>query len=459
MKESQVQNFTTGNIPKQLWKIAWPMMLSIWFYTLYNLVDTFWVSKISTEAIAAVWISQVAMMVMMSVTMWIAIGSSVLMSMNLWSNNKKEAARVMAQSFVLATIVWIIFTTLFLIFREEILRASWAVWDVFSPALLYFTIVAIWGILMAYLINIMMIFNAEWDTFTVTKLFAVSTVVNIILDPLLIFWKFWIPAMWIAWAAYATIISQTIFILLAMRVLSSHKRRVYFSFKNISFQLQSVKKVLNIWIPAACTQALNPIWLAIITYLVAHKFMENGAAAFSLVFRLEFFAYLPAVWFSMAAMSMIGQSMWAGNIKRANDIFKKAALMWFSTAIILWLILIISWKFLLGFFTENVTVINYSLHYLYIVAWTYGFFALSMIISAAFQATWKSWPGFWLIFIKLFLITIPLSYIIVHYTNLDIKYIWMALALWNILTATFGLIWNKIYFNNLNKKSTKNIIT
>ena len=452
MEGGQIKDFTKWNIVKQLWTIAWPIMLSIWFYTLYNLVDTFWVSKISTDAIAAVWISQVAMMVMMSLTMWVSIGSSVLMSMKIGKGDKKEAARVMGQSFALSTIVWIIFSVLFFIFREEILRVSGAVWDVFLPALWYFTIVALWGVLLAYLINIMMIFNAEWDTFTVTKLFAVSTFVNIILDPILIFWKFGIPSMWIHWAAYATLISQIIFIVLAMRVLSSKKRKVFFSHKNISLKLHSVKKVLDIGIPAACTQVLNPVWLAIVTYLVAQKFMENWAAAFSLVFRLEFFAYLPAVWFSMAAMSMIGQNIWAWNIKRANEIFKKAAIMWFSTAIVLWITLIISGNYIIGFFTDNTIVTQYSLEYLYIVAGTYGFLALSMIISATFQSTWKSWPGFWLIFIKLFLVTIPLSFVIIYYTNFDIRYIWMSLALWNFLTAIFGIIWSKIYFNQLNKK-------
>lgn len=60
---------------------------------------------------------------------------------------------------------------------------------------------------------------------------------------------------------------------------------------------------------------------------VSAKFYEEGAAAFSLIFRVEFFAYLPAIAFGMAAMSMIGQNMGAGNYGRANDIFKKASLL------------------------------------------------------------------------------------------------------------------------------------
>jgi len=83
MTERPVKDFTKGNIVAQLWNVAWPTMLTVFFYTLYNIVDTFWVSKISTDAIAAVGISQIGLMVMMSLSMGISIGSSVLVGMNI----------------------------------------------------------------------------------------------------------------------------------------------------------------------------------------------------------------------------------------------------------------------------------------------------------------------------------------------------------------------------------------
>lgn len=72
-------------------------MLNVFFYTLYNIVDTFWVSKIGDEAMAAVGISQITLMAMVSLSMGISIGSAVVMSMNLGAKNPKEAERVLAQ--------------------------------------------------------------------------------------------------------------------------------------------------------------------------------------------------------------------------------------------------------------------------------------------------------------------------------------------------------------------------
>ncbi|MBP9761257.1 MAG: hypothetical protein KBD15_03405, partial [Candidatus Magasanikbacteria bacterium] len=95
MSEHNVKDLTTGSIPKQLWSLAWPMMLSMFFYTLYGIVDTFWVSKLSTEAIAAVSISQVTLFVMVALSMGIAVGSSVMMAMSIGAKNKPEAERLL----------------------------------------------------------------------------------------------------------------------------------------------------------------------------------------------------------------------------------------------------------------------------------------------------------------------------------------------------------------------------
>ena len=138
----QAQDLTHGAIRKELWSVAWPMMLSVFFYTLYNLVDAFWVSKLSTEAIAAVSISQITLFLMAALSMGITAGSGVLMAMNIGAKNIKEAERILGQSFVLSAIVGVIFTILSLIFRNQLLTLSGASGLIFAPALEYYTITA-----------------------------------------------------------------------------------------------------------------------------------------------------------------------------------------------------------------------------------------------------------------------------------------------------------------------------
>jgi len=85
------------------------MMLSMFFYTLYNLVDAYWVAKLSPDAIAAVSISQITLFIMISLAMGISIGSAVLMGMNMGAGNKQEAERILGQAYALAGIVAVFF--------------------------------------------------------------------------------------------------------------------------------------------------------------------------------------------------------------------------------------------------------------------------------------------------------------------------------------------------------------
>jgi hypothetical protein len=126
------QDLTKGNILSQLWSLAWPMMLSMLFFSLYNLVDAFWVGKLSPDAIAAVSISQISLFAMISLSMGISVGSSVLVGMNIGAGKKTEAEKILGQGFVLMAVSALAFSAIALVFSAPILKLSGA------PLLQYF---------------------------------------------------------------------------------------------------------------------------------------------------------------------------------------------------------------------------------------------------------------------------------------------------------------------------------
>ncbi len=434
-------DLTTGNIGKQMWALAWPMMLSVFFYTLYNIVDAYWVSKLSADAIAAVSISQITLFLMMSLGFGVTVGSGVLMAMELGAKKVDRAEKVLGQSFVLMVILGVFFTAVSLIFTDSLLTLSGAAGTIFEPAREYFTITSAGSTLFFILIAIMFAFNAQGDTFTLTKLFALSTLVNLVLDPALIFGWWIFPELGIRGAATATLISQLVFIVIALKSLSSAKRTVRFHFKNLGFHLKSVKEVMRIGFPAALTQILNPIGLALLTVMVSNKFLEPGAIAFSLGFRVEFFAYLPAIGYGFAAMAMMGQSIGAHDLKRAKEILKKALLYGGGIALVLGIVIFAFANQIIAIFTEEAQVVSYTLLYYRSVGLSYVFLALLMIEANAFQAIGRSWPGFWIAFVRLFLITAPLAYLFGFVLNYDILWVWLSIVIGNVVAALLGYVW------------------
>lgn len=453
------KDLTKGNISKQLWSLSWPMMLSFFFYTLYNLVDTYWVSKISDEAIAAVGISQISLIIMISLGFGITVGSGVIMAMSIGAKNIKEAERILGQSFVLSAIMAVLFTFIALTFRTQFLTFSGASGEIFEPAKEYFTIVSGGSVLLFIMMAIMFAFNAQGDTTTLTKLFALSTVINIVLDPIFIFGKFGLPEMGISGAASATLISQSVFIIVGIILLSNPKRNIRFRFNNLTFKWESVKKVLNIGLPAALTQVIFPIGLAILNNITSHSFYEPGAIAFNLGLRIEFFAYLPAAGFGFGAMAMMGQNIGAGNIERSRLAFNKAITFAFIGSASIGLLSAFFARQIIEVFTQDDTVREYAYSYMWTVALSYGFLAALMVEANAFQSINKSWPGFWIFLLRVGIIILPLSYVLTRVFNMSIQSIWVSIILGNVVAATVGYIWIRSTMNKMKPAALEHEIT
>lgn len=437
---NQEQDLTKGGIGKELWSLAWPMMLSVFFYTLYNIVDAYWVSKLSPEAIAAVSISQISLFVMISLGFGITAGSGVLMAMKIGAKNYREAEKILGQAFMLSAVLAFFFTIVALVFRHELLAFSGASGAILAPALEYFTITAAGSLLLFLLITVMFVFNSQGDTNTLTKFFALSTAINLLLDPVLIFGFGPIPAFGIGGAAIATLISQFIFLLVAVRSLSDPSRHIRFRWENLGLRWSSVKKVLEIGLPASLTQIIFPIGLSLLTTISSLAFFEAGTIAFSLGFRIEFFAYLPAVGFGFAAMAMIGQSMGAQNFPRARRCFRHAIIAACGGSALLGLLAAIFAGPLIRFFTVDPEVIRFAYSYFWSVPLSYGFLSATMVAASSFQALGRSWPGFWLFFLRIFGISVPLAYFLCLRLELPIIALWTAIIAGNIISGVLGYL-------------------
>ena len=388
------RNLTSGSIPSLSWSLAWPVMLSILFQTLYQLVDAFWVSRLSDNAMAAVTVSQITLFVMISLTIGITVGSGVVMAMSIGRRDIPEAERVMGQSFVLNFIAAVVFTTISLSLRGKLLSLTGATGEILPLAVDYFTIVAGGSVLMFIFFAVIFGFNSQGDNRTVTWLFAISTTINAGLDPLLIFGGLGIPPLGVRGAALATIISQILLVAAGITLLHQRDMMVKFRFRNLVFRLHSVRQVLAIGFPAALTNLLNPAGLAALNSLVALAFLEAGVVGLSIGFRIEFFSFLPAIGFGVAAMAMIGQNIGGGRPDRARASYHTALLFAFGIGTAVGLGALLTRGAIVGVFTDDPVVTGYTRSYLAMIPLTYGIVAALFVVVSSFQGLGKSWRGF-----------------------------------------------------------------
>jgi Na+-driven multidrug efflux pump len=204
---------------------------------------------------------------------------------------------------------------------------------------------------------------------------------------------------------------------------------------------ESVKRVLEIGVPAALMQVINPIGLAAMTLLCAHAFQEPGAIAMSLGFRVEFFAYLPAVGYGFAAMTMIGQNIGAEKLARAQETLRSALRYSCGIAFTLGALAAIFAPQIIAVFTDEPVVTGYTIAYFRTVALSYAFLAAMMVEGNAFQAIGKSWPGFWIQCIRYFGVALPLGYLFAVVLGLPIVTVWASIIAGNVVASAVGYVW------------------
>ena len=148
-------------------------------------------------------------------------------------------------------------------------------------------------------------------------------------------------------------------------------------------------------------------------------------------------------------MAMMGQNIGAGNIERAKMVYKKALIFAFTIATVLGALSAIFSKQILGLFTTDPTIIGYAQGYFLLAPISFGFLSVVIVVSSSFQGVGKSWPGFWITFIKFGLIAAPLSYLLTKMMGYGIISVWIAIMLSNVLAAVIGYFWLKRMLDGL----------
>ena len=366
-------------------------MLSLFFQTLYQLVDAFWVSRISEDALAAVTVSQVTLFVMTSLTLGITVGSGVLLAFCVGRDDMRAAERVLGQSFLLNLLAGLLFTALALWLRQDLLVLSGATGKILPLALDYFTLLAAGSVLTFLFFAVIFGFNAQGDNTTLAWLYALSTALNAVLDPVLIFGYLGLPALGIRGAAVATIISQGLLLAAGVTLLRVLPLTVRFRFRNLV--LNAALKVLAIGFPAALANLLTPLRLAVLNLLVAWWFLEPGVAGVAVGYRVEFFAFLPALGFAVAVLALVGQNLGAGKLERVGRSWRTAMVSAFATGTLLGVAAALARGLVVAAFTDDPSVAAYARSYLATVPLTFGVVGATVVAVGALQVMGSPWLG------------------------------------------------------------------
>lgn len=260
--------------------------------------------------------------------------------------------------------------------------------------------------------------RAAGDSFVPAIIMTVSAVVNIILDPLLIFGLLGFPELGVQGAAIATVFANACSMVAGLYVLAARKKLLttdtilhrWHEYGN------SLKRLMVIALPAGLTSSIQPITSAVIISLLAGVSAES-VAAYGVVSRIEAFAFTTIMALAGGMAPIIGQNWGAKKYDRVNETLNKALIFAAGWSLAVAIVFMVGGKYLVAPFAKDdaPAVISTAMQYFWIVAPSYIFGNLVAGWGSAFNAMGKPQRSFMMIVTKMILINIPLAYLGSHY--------------------------------------------
>jgi putative MATE family efflux protein len=270
---------------------------------------------------------------------------------------------------------------------------------------------------------------------------ASTVVINFVLDPVLIFGKFGMPAWGVVGAAVATLIAQAIAAAIALRLLFGGRYGIHVHWHDFKPDFAFVKRAFLLGYPASIEQSARGLGMMLLTFLIV-SFGTVVTASFGVGSNLFNVVIIPAMGFAMATSTLVGQSIGAGNVARAQQVAKLSAIITFASLTAVGLICMLIAPAIVRFFVpEDPRVIKEGAAYIRIVAWSFGFIGLQFALMGVLRAAGEMIPAMVIGLASQWLLQIPLAIALSQYTSLGVDGVWWSSPLANIATAIVAALW------------------
>lgn len=444
MKKVDTDQLLTGSIFRQLFKLATPMIIGFFFITSYNFIDRFFVSRLGDLAIAAIGMAFTVQLIMISLGSGIGVGVNSFISRNLGSQKENVSVDAALHTFVLALAIGIAFTTLGLLIQKQLFEFLGAEGELLKFIMDYLTIIFIFAPVTLLSMLSSGIFQGWGDTISPMKFMMVGTVLNLILDPLLIFGFGPFPELGIAGAALASGIGRSISLLYMLFVLFIQKRPTQLIISKFKFSWQIVKGILQVGFPSSLSQILTSVAMGFI-FLILKPFGDDARAAYTIVFTYEIVIFLPAIGVSQAITILTGHNFGAGLINRVKEIYHKGIMVSFSMMTLTSVIILISPRTFASVFAQSSEVLDISALALRITAVGYLFVSLYFCSIASFQGLGMGRQYLIANIFRMFILQIPFAFI--GGLLFKLTGVWIGLMAVNILSSFILYKWFFYLFN------------
>ena len=433
----------TAAIPPLIIKLSVPLMVSMFVQSLYNIVDSIFVAQIDEDALTAVSLCFPIQSMMIAFGIGTAVGMSALMSRYLGAKSFAKVNATAENGIFLCFVTYVLFIIVGF-FAKPFMAMQTDNQKIIDYGETYLSIVCWLSIMVFLQITIERLLQSTGKTIYIFITQSTGAVINIIMDPILIFGLLGAPKMGIAGAAVATVFGQTVGALLGVYFNLTKNREVRISFKRFRPGWKTIKEIYAIGIPSIIMQSVGSVMVFGLNQILV-AFTTTAVAAFGAYFKLQSFIFMPVFGMNNGIVPIIAYNYGARNRKRMEQAMKLAAI---YGVVIMSIGLIIFWAIpnvLLGFFAASPELLKIGTVELRVLSLAFPLAGYSIMRGGVFQALGKSVYSMNISIVRQLGVLLPAAYLLSRLGNIDI--VW-----WSFVIAEFvGLAMSIIYTKMIKK--------
>ena len=416
-------NLIKDPISSLLKKIAIPASVATLFQTLFNIVDTYFAGKISSDALSALAKSFPIYFILIAACVGVTVGGTSLIANSIGERNKENVLSYFGQTIVYGIILSILVTLIGLFFASNIFELMGSSTNVVNLGLEYTNIIFFGSIIFISVVALNSLLHAEGDTVTFRNVLILSFFLNILLNPLFIFGFGPIPAFGIAGIGFSTILCQLIALVLLLKKIVKSKTIKLITLKHFYPNILFIKKIFYQSAPITAALFMISVGNFIILWYIS-KFGEPSVAGYGSATRFEQILLLPVLGLNTAIISIVGQNFGAKEYLRVRNSYYQAISFGTIIMIIAGSIIFFSADIIVSIFTNDVVVMNYGTAYLKISALIFPAYPIYFISNGFFMALKKASYAMNLNIIRNVLLPIPTIFFANHLGGTYKNFFW-----------------------------------
>lgn len=431
-------------IDKLLLSMSLPMMISMLVQALYNIVDSIFVAKISEYALRAVSLAFPIQTLMIAVSVGTAVGMNAFLSRTLGEGEFKKANTIAVNGIFIELVSYVVFALIGIFASRPFFASQTSIPEVQAYGETYLKICCVAGIGIFMQTTFERLLQSTGKTFYAMITQGAGAIINLILDPILIFGLFGMPKLGVAGAAIATVVGQIVAAFLALFFNLKINHEITISFKGFRPNLGLIGRIYQVGIPSIVMQAIG----SVMTYGMNLILESFGAAqtVFGIYFKLQSFIFMPVFGLNNGMVPIIAYNYGAGNRERVVRTMKSSIRYAVSIMLVGLVVMELIPGTLIGFFQATDELLAIGVPALRIICLSFCFAGYCIVVGSVFQALGNGIYSMLVSIARQLCVLLPVAYLFSLSGNVNL--VWWAFPIAELASVAMSTF----FLNRINKK-------